>query len=176
MNHNAGRATPCAGAPLPGAELGCQMRLQLISRCSNRKDAERTKGENRQEAKHGQIFPRPRLITAQRWASSLGLPLRQQPARSPSQGYSHRHEIARAGGKRAQEVAPASKAACVDSICSLTVIGSAGFSDFCGMRGLPRETAFAPQYCLLPRTLVKPIKRDDHRKAIMKQATASLIS
>ena len=38
---------------------------KLISRCSIRKDAERTKGENRQEAKHGQIFPRPRLIAAQ---------------------------------------------------------------------------------------------------------------
>lgn len=63
MNNNAGRATPCARAPLPGADLGRQtfMRLQLIGRCSIRKDAERTKGENRQEAKHGQIFPRPRL-------------------------------------------------------------------------------------------------------------------
>ena len=29
-------------------------------------------------------------------------------------------------------MAPASKAACVDSICSLTVIGTAGLSDFCG--------------------------------------------
>jgi hypothetical protein len=64
------------------------MRLQLISRRSIRKDAERTKGENGQQAKHGHIFPRPRLITAQRWASSLELPLRQQPARSPPAGFS----------------------------------------------------------------------------------------
>ena len=72
--NNAGRATPCARAPLTGADLGRQTftRLQLISRCSTRKIAERTKGENRQEAKHGQILPGPRLITAQRWASSLG--------------------------------------------------------------------------------------------------------
>jgi hypothetical protein len=79
---NAGRATPCARAPLTRADLGCQpfRRLQRISRCSIRKDAERTKGENRQEANHGQIFPRPRLITAQRWASSRDRP-RQQPVR-----------------------------------------------------------------------------------------------
>ena len=67
--------TPCAArAPLTGADLGRHtfMRLQRISRRSIRKDAKRTKGEDRQEAKHGQIFPRPRPITAQRWASSLG--------------------------------------------------------------------------------------------------------
>jgi hypothetical protein len=46
------------------------MRLQRISKCSIRKDKERTKGENRQEANHVQIFPRPRLLTSQRWASS----------------------------------------------------------------------------------------------------------
>jgi hypothetical protein len=34
------------------------MPLQLISRCSIRKDAERTKGENGQQAKHGHIFPK----------------------------------------------------------------------------------------------------------------------
>ena len=58
--NNAGRATPCARTPLTGADLGCEifMRLQLMGRCSIRKDAERTKGENRQEAKHGQTFPR----------------------------------------------------------------------------------------------------------------------
>jgi hypothetical protein len=41
-----------------GADLERQtfMRLQLISRCSIRKGAQRTKGENRQEAKHGQIL------------------------------------------------------------------------------------------------------------------------
>jgi hypothetical protein len=33
------------------------MRFQLIGRCSIRKDAERTEGENRQEANHGHIFP-----------------------------------------------------------------------------------------------------------------------
>ena len=78
------------------------MRLQLISRCSIRKDAERTKGENRQEAKHGQIFPRPRLITAQRWASSLGSPLRQQPAHSPPAGfpvYAGQNTLAAVDGK-----------------------------------------------------------------------------
>src|SRR6478672_5981469 len=63
----ADRATPCARAPLTGAELGRRtfMALQRISRCSIRKDAERTKGENREDAKHGEVFPRPRLITAQ---------------------------------------------------------------------------------------------------------------
>jgi hypothetical protein len=30
------------------------------------------------------------------------------------------------------------------------------------------EIAFAPQYCLWPRTLVKPTIRDDHRKTIIK--------
>src|SRR6476661_10671333 len=63
----ADRATPCARAPLTGADLGRRtfMPLQSISRCSIRKDAERTKGENREDAKHGEVFPRPRLITAQ---------------------------------------------------------------------------------------------------------------
>jgi hypothetical protein len=79
--NNAGRATPFARAPLPGADLGCQtfMRLQLICKCSIRKDAERTKGENRQETNHGQILPKLRPITAQRWAGS-GDRTRHQPA------------------------------------------------------------------------------------------------
>jgi hypothetical protein len=42
--NNAGRATRCARAPLTGADLGRPtfMRLQRISRCSIRKEAERT--------------------------------------------------------------------------------------------------------------------------------------
>jgi hypothetical protein len=60
--NDAGRAMPCAAlAPLTRAELG---RLQLISGCCIRKDAERTKSENRQEAKHGYVIllkrPQPR--------------------------------------------------------------------------------------------------------------------
>jgi hypothetical protein len=53
--NSAGRTSPCARAPLTGADLGRPTfrRLQLISRCSIRKDAER-KGENRQEANHDQ--------------------------------------------------------------------------------------------------------------------------
>src|SRR5258707_361564 len=63
----AGRATPCARTPLTGADLGRHtfMRLRCIGRHSIRKQAERTKGENREDAKHGEVFPRPRLITAQ---------------------------------------------------------------------------------------------------------------
>jgi hypothetical protein len=79
--NSAGRTSPCACAPLTRADLGRPTfkRLQLISRCSIRKDAER-KGENRQEANHDQIFPRPRPTTAQRWAGSRDR-IRQQPRR-----------------------------------------------------------------------------------------------
>jgi len=61
--NNAGRATPRARTPLPGADIGCQtfMWLQLISRYPIWWDAERTKGENRQEAKHGQISEEGRM-------------------------------------------------------------------------------------------------------------------
>lgn len=54
--NDAGRAMPRAAfAPLTRAELGRRTfpRLQLISGCCIRKDADPTKGENRHEAKHG---------------------------------------------------------------------------------------------------------------------------
>ena len=90
---NAGRATPCARAPLPGADLGCQtfIRFQLISRCSIRNDAERTKGENRQEAKHGQIFPRLRPITALTPDQTVAVHQRASPngGRTPPQWQGH---------------------------------------------------------------------------------------
>src|SRR5712675_604056 len=81
--NNAGRAAPCARAPLTGAELGRRtfMRLQRISRRSTGKDAERTKGENRQEAKHGQILPTP---SRQARARSRSGESATYPARSAS--------------------------------------------------------------------------------------------
>jgi hypothetical protein len=56
--NDAGRAPCAARAPLTRTEIGRRtfLLLQLIRDCCIRKDAERTKGENRQEAKHGHIL------------------------------------------------------------------------------------------------------------------------
>lgn len=69
--NNAGRATR---APLARTDLGCQIftRLHLISGCSIRKDAERAKGENRQEANHSQILPRHRPINCTKMGKFQG--------------------------------------------------------------------------------------------------------
>jgi hypothetical protein len=85
--NDAGWAIPCAAlASLTRAELGRRTfpRLPLMSECCIRKDAERTKGENRQEAKH---WPRPSEKASANNRANRGRfpwwPARGQPAAPP---------------------------------------------------------------------------------------------
>jgi hypothetical protein len=83
---NVDRTTPCARASLPGADVGCHpfRPVELISGCSIRKDAERTKGENRQNANHGQILSQSVLLPSD-GQEKRG---RERRTRSPTHGNS----------------------------------------------------------------------------------------